>query len=101
MKRRPEDDELFERSRLAQPYNSWGEPPPLDPEVLEAVTADDRAWFEAHPLENERLRSAVPGEADLKFGLPAGWAWFVEVTKVGDDTRTRQFRAMQRWRVVR
>jgi hypothetical protein len=51
--------------------------------VDEAV-ADDRAWFEAHPDEDERIREFVPGEfgkAELP-PVPDGWRYATHVQVV-------------------
>jgi hypothetical protein len=37
-------------------------PPAPIAKVIDAVMADDRRWFQDHPAEEVRIRSAVPGE---------------------------------------
>ena len=69
--------------------------PPFDQTVGDAVCRDDRDWFRAIPLESERYRLAVTGEAPGLLPLPTGWVWAVRVTNLGDGSGLREFRSVR------
>lgn len=65
--------------------------------LLETVSADDRDWFDRHPGETVRWRSAAAGEFpprvdDYRPDVPPGFeaTLEVEVIKLGEGVRARQ-----------
>lgn len=57
-------------------------------EANEQALASDTAWFDDHPLENERIRLRIPGEfGPLDEEDP--FSLFVKVTRQSDDMPIR------------
>lgn len=70
--------------------------PPFSPEVEEAASADDAAWFRDNVGATERVRSFAPGEAPVG-SPPCGHRWAVTlVRQVEPGARIRQFIAVPR-----
>jgi hypothetical protein len=64
---------------------------------LEQVKAADRAWFDAHPEENEYIRDFVPGEFPARE-LPVAPPGFTYATLVTVIARDKEGRAIGRRR---
>lgn len=59
--------------------------------VVEAVCADDRAWFERNPGKDRRFRPVVPDESPVPLEAPPeGAGWFVRVARL-DEGCLREF----------
>jgi hypothetical protein len=67
-------------------YNKkFGRPP--DPTKLDAISANDRAWFEANPGREIRVRSPMAGEDDIIRGSKYP---LIIVTHLARGLRSRQ-----------
>ena len=54
----------------------------IEPDAVDQASDDDRAYFDGHPDETERVRLALPGE----FGPYVAW---VQVRQIRPGVRTR------------
>lgn len=58
--------------------------------VLDAVSEDDRRWFEVNPHAEFRIRPYIAGENPDPGPVPAGYGLWVRVTQVIPGVRFRQ-----------